>query len=182
MMVRRMVQLFAVCMIGSLSAVADAQAQNAQTRDGFWMSGGLGYGTLGCEACGDTREGGLSVDLSIGGTISPRFLIGAGTSGWTKSEGGSTLTMGLLDARVRFYPWSRGGMFVTGGVGVGSVQETFDGFGSQTETGVGVSLGLGYDFRVSPNMSVTPTWSGFAMRNDVTDANVGQLGIAVTLH
>lgn len=182
MMVRRMVQLVAVCMIGSLSAVADAQAQNAQTRDGFWISGGLGYGSLGCEACGDQREGGMSADLSLGGTISPRFLIGAGTSGWTKSEGGATLTMGLVDARVRFYPSARGGLFLTGGVGVGSVQEKIDGFGSATETGVGVILGLGYDFRVSPNMSITPTWTGFGMRNDVTDANVGQLGIAITLH
>ncbi|HEU4747387.1 MAG TPA: outer membrane beta-barrel protein [Gemmatimonadaceae bacterium] len=181
MMVRRMVQLVAVCMIGSLSVVAEAQAQNAQTRDGFWISGGLGYGTLGCEACG-TREGGLSVDLSLGGTISPRFLIGAGTSGWTKSEGGSTLTMGVVDARVRFYPSTRGGLFLTGGVGVGSVQETFDGLGTETETGVGVILGLGYDIRVSPNMSITPSWTGYGMRNDVTDANVGQLGIAITLH
>lgn len=181
MMLRRMVQLVAVCMIGSLSSVADAQAQNAQTRDGFWFSGGLGYGSLGCEACG-TREGGLSIDLSLGGTISPRFLIGAGTSGWTKSEGGSTLTVGLVDARVRFYPSARGGLFLTGGVGVGSVQEKFDGLGSQTETGPGVILGLGYDIRVSPNMSLTPSWTGFGMRNDVTDANVGQLGIAVTLH
>jgi len=176
-----MVQLFAVCMIGSLSVAADAQAQNARARDGFWISGGLGYGMFGCDGCG-SREGGLSGDLSLGGTISPRFLLGAGTSGWTQSEGGGTLTVGLLDARVRFYPSARGGLFLTGGVGVGSVKASIDGFGSTTETGVGVILGLGYDYRVSPNMSITPYWNGFAMRNDVMDANVGQMGIALTLH
>ncbi len=181
MNVKRSIQYFAVCVIGSLAVVGAAQAQNAQVRQGFWISGGLGYGVLGCENCTD-YEGGVSGGLSLGGTISPRFLLGAGTSGWTKSEAGETLTVGLLDARVRFYPTTRGGFFLTGGLGIGSVKGTVAGFGSQTETGVGVILGLGYDMRVSRNASITPYWNGFAMRNDNIDANVGQLGLAVTLH
>ena len=176
----RLVQLFAVGLIGSVSLVADAQAQN--TRDGFWFSGGLGYGVLGCDACGDSREGGLSGGLSLGGTISPRFLLGAGTAGWTKSEQGTTLTATILDARVRFYPSTTGGFFLTGGAGVGSVTADWSGFGNQTETGFGVILGLGYDLRVSANTSITTFWNGFAMRNSNTDANVGQIGLAVTLH
>jgi len=181
MFVKRMVQLAAVCMISSLSVAADAQAQNAQARQGFWFSGGLGFGSLGCDGCGE-REGSLSADLSIGGTISPRFLLGVGTSGWSKSEAGGTLTVGLLDARVRFYPSARGGLFLTGGIGVGSVTAKIDGFGSSTETGPAMILGLGYDYRVSPNMSITPYWNAFAMKNDYMDANVGQAGIAITLH
>ena len=181
MSVRKMVQLVAVCMISSLSVAADAQAQNAQVRQGFWISGGLGYGSLGCDGCAD-REGALSADISLGGTLSPRFLVGVGTSGWSKSEQGGTLTVGLVDARVRFYPSARGGLFLTGGIGIGSVKATVDGFGSATETGPAAILGLGYDYRVSPNMSVTPYWNAFAMKNDNTDANVGQAGIAITLH
>ena len=181
MFVKRMVQLVAVCMISSLSVAADAQAQNAQARQGFWFSGGLGYGSLGCDDCGD-REGSISADLSIGGTISPRFLLGVGTSGWSKSEAGGTLTVGLVDARVRFYPSARGGLFLTGGIGVGSITAKIDGFGSSTETGPAMILGLGYDYRVAQNMSVTPYWTGFAVKNDNVDANVGQIGIAVTLH
>ena len=181
MIVRRMVQCFALCLLASFSVAASAQAQNAQTRDGFWFSGGLGYGVLGCEDCGD-YEGGLSGGLSLGGTISPRFLVGVGTSGWSKSEQGGTLTVGLLDARVRFYPSTTGGFFLTGGAGVGSVKASVSGFGSATETGLGVILGIGYDWRVARNASVTPFWNGFAMRNSNIDANVGQMGLAVTLH
>ena len=178
MNVRKVLQGLAV--IGSLAVAGVAQAQNAQVRDGFWISGGLGYGMLGCEDCGD-REGGMSGGLSLGGTVSPRFLIGIGTSGWTKSQDGATLTVGLVDARVRFYPRTTGGFFLTGGVGVGSMRGSFGNL-SATESGPGVILGLGYDWRVSPNASVTPYWNGYGMKNDNVDANVGQLGIAVTLH
>jgi Outer membrane protein beta-barrel domain len=181
MLVRRMVQMVAVCMISSLSVAADAQAQNAQTRQGFWFSGGLGYGSLGCNDGCDSREGSLSADISLGGTISPRLLVGVGTSAWSKSENGGTLTVGILDARVRFYPSARGGMFLTGGIGVGSVQAKVGGL-TATESGVGAILGLGYDYRVSQNMSITPYWNAFAMKNDYMDANVGQAGIAITLH
>jgi len=69
--------------VGQLLAVAaftatvagTAQAQNA--RDGFWFSGGLGYGTLGCNDCSG-RTGSISGNLSLGGTISQRFLLGVG--------------------------------------------------------------------------------------------------------
>jgi hypothetical protein len=179
MSAKKLVQCFAVVAAMAVAATS-AHAQNAQIRSGFWFSGGLGYGSLGCDNCGGTRENGVTGDLSLGGTISPRFLLGVGTSGWTKSQQGATLTVGTLDARVRFYPWATGGFFVTGGLGIGTVRQT--GLGTATETGVGTLLGLGYDVRVARNASITPYWNGFAMKNSTTDANVGQLGLAVTLH
>jgi hypothetical protein len=176
---KKLVQCLAV-VVAVASSAASAHAQNAQIRDGFWFSGGHGNGSLGCDKCGGTREGGLSGDLSLGGTISPRFLLGVGTSGWTKSEQGATLTVGTLDARVRFYPSTTGGFFLTGGLGFASVRQT--GFGTATENGVGTILGLGWDIRVARNASITPYWNAFAMKNNNTDANVGQMGLAVTLH
>jgi hypothetical protein len=181
MFLKKAVQWVVVCALGSVSVAGIAQAQNAQARDGFWFSGGLGYGSLGCDNCG-SREGGISGGLSLGGTISPRFLVGVGTSGWTKSQQGATLTVSEIDARVRFYPQTRGGFFLTGGVGVGSVTGSVSGFGSATETGGGVILGMGYDYRVARNTSITPFWNAYAMKNSNTNANVGQIGLAVTLH
>jgi hypothetical protein len=181
---KKMVLSLAVLAALAVSAAsADAQrarAHNSQIRDGFWFSGGLGYGSLGCDNCG-SREGSLTGDLSLGGTISPRFLLGVGTSAWSKTEQGARLTVGTLDARVRFYPSTTGGFFVTGGLGVGSMRGDVGNL-SATETGVGTILGLGWDLRVSKNASITPYWNGFAMRNNDTNANVGQAGIAVTLH
>jgi hypothetical protein len=43
-------------------------------------------------------------------------------------------------------------------------------------------VGLGYDIRVGQNVSLTPYWNGFAMSSSNTDANVGQLGLGVTVH
>src|SRR5690349_23877711 len=109
---------------------------HAQERHGFWFNGGLGWGSLGCDNC-DGREGGSSGGLSLGGTLSPKFLLGVGTTGWTKDEGGARLTTGTLDARMRFYPSVTGGFFLTAGLGVGTIHASIDGFGSDTETGFG---------------------------------------------
>jgi hypothetical protein len=153
---------------------------HAQTRQGFWFNGGLGYGSLGCGDCSD-RTGGLSGSLSLGATLNSHILLGVGTTGWTKSESGATMTVGTLDARLRFYPAAAGGFFLTSGIGVGSVRmETI--FGNGSEMGWGVVLGLGYDIRISNNISLTPFWNGFAVKSSNLDANVGQLGLSITTH
>ena len=170
-----------LCLAGALTIGAGpALGQYPQTRKGFWFNGGLGWGSLGCNGCG-TRTGGLSGGLSLGGTISPTFLLGGGTTGWTKSESGTTLTVGTVDLRARFYTSATGGFFITGGVGLGSISAGFGGF-TASETGVGVLLGLGYDFRVGRNVSLTPYFNGFGVKTSNDDANVVQLGLSVTIH
>jgi hypothetical protein len=161
---------------------APVLAQNAQARHGFWFSGGLGYGSLGCEGCAG-RSGSWSGGLSLGGTLSPKFLLGVGTAAWTKSELGGSFTVGTLDARVRFYPSAGGGFFLTGGAGVGSVTAGFN-FGNATitETGVSMLIGIGMDLRVGSNVSVTPFWNGFGVRTSNGNSNVGQLGVGITVH
>ena len=150
-------------------------------RRGFWFSGGLGYGSLGCDDCSG-REGGLSGGIQLGGSISPKVLLGGGTTGWTKSEGPVTLTVGTVVALIRFYPSATGGFFLLGGLGLGGIYTSIEGFGSDSETGGGALLGLGYDISVGENVSLTPFWNGFAARTSNADANVGQLGLSVTFH
>jgi hypothetical protein len=163
------------------ASVAPVTPINKHQRRGFWFNGGLGYGSLGCDDCGD-REGGLSGGIELGGSVSQKVLLGVGTTGWTKDEGGATLTVGTLVALIRFYPSATGGFFLIGGLGVGSIHAEVDGFGSDTETGGGALLGLGYDIRVGENVSLTPFWNGFAARTSNADANVGQLGLSITVH
>lgn len=112
----------------------------AQDRHGFWFNGGPGYGSLGCDNCG-SREGGLSGGLSLGGTLSPHVLLGVGTSGWYKEEFGVALTVGTLDARLRFYPSRTGRFFLTTGLGLGTIHASISGLAGDTETGVGFMLG-----------------------------------------
>ena len=155
--------------------------QQPQLRHGFWFSGGLGYGSLGCQDCG-SREGALSGNISLGGTLSQKVLLGVSTNGWTKSENGSSLTVGSLTAAIRFYPSPTGGFFLTGGLGLGTVSAGISGFGSASETGVAALLGLGYDIPVSHSVSLSPYWNGFALSYSGGDANVGQIGLGITVH
>jgi hypothetical protein len=173
-----MAQLVAV--VAGLAVGTAAQAQQAPIRQGFWFSGGLGAGSLGSNG-GTSRETGMSGDISLGGTLSPRWLLGVGSSGWSKSQQGARLTVATLDARVRFYPSATGGFFLTGGIGGASIRASAGGL-SATENGAGAVFGLGYDYRVAQNASITPYWNGFAMKSSNNDANVGQVGLAITLH
>ena len=169
-----------VCSL-TLGAVPTAAQTYPQTRHGFWFNVGLGYGSLGCKDCSD-QTGGLSGGLSLGGTLSPSWLLGVGTTGWTKSENGATLTVGTLDARVRFYPTEKGGFFLTGGLGLGSISAGVSGFGSASETGVGLVLGLGIDLRIGRSVSLTPFLNGFGIKTSNADARVGQIGLGITFH
>jgi hypothetical protein len=91
------------------SSAPQSLVRSRRIRDGFWFNLGFGYGVLGCSDCNGTT-GGFTGGLALGGTLSPRFLLGVGTTGWTKSESGVTLTVGTLDARLRFYPSATGGL------------------------------------------------------------------------
>lgn len=154
-----------------------APAQRPHTRQGFWFNIGLGYASLGCQACG-SREGGPTGSLALGGTLSQKVVIGAGTTGWAKSSGDPDLVVGTLTALIRFYPSATGGFFILGGLGVGIIAADI----TDVEKGVGALVGFGYDVRVGNNVSITPFWNGFAVNTTNADANVGQLGIGVTLH
>jgi hypothetical protein len=159
---------------------AIAPTARPQTREGLWFSGGLGVGVAGCVGCLG-REIGASGGLSLGGTISERVLLGVGTTGWYKSIDGVALTGGTFDARLRFYPAVSSGFFLTAGGGLGSVAVS-NGFVSDSETGVGVLFGLGWDARVGRNVSLTPFYNGFAVGVDSGTFFVDQFGIAVTIH
>jgi hypothetical protein len=171
-----------VCLVGAATlGTSPAFGQgHAQTRSGFWFNGGLGYGSLGCNDCGD-RTGGLSGGLSVGGTLSSRVLLGIGTTGWMKSDQGYTMSTGTLDARIRFYPSATGGLYLTGGLGLGQARVETP-IGDASEMGFGFVVGMGYDIRIANNLSLTPFWTGFAVQSDNLNMNVGQIGLSITAH
>jgi hypothetical protein len=136
---------------------------------------------LGCVSC-DGHLSGASGGLSLGGTMNDKLLLGLGTTGWYRSRDGVALNAGTLDARLRFYPSVTSGLFLTGGLGLGTIRVGANGLGSERETGVGFVLGLGWDVRIRQNMSLTPFWNGSAVRTSSADANFGQFGLGITIH
>lgn len=164
-----------VAVIGS----TDASAQSVDPHSGIWLGAGVGYGALGCDGCGD-REGSLSGQLAVGGTMSDELLVGVGLNVWTDSENDATLTAGLLTAQARVYAVR--GLYFTGGLGIGRLSSDFDGLGGDGATGFGVMLGVGYDFRVGPNVSITPYAAGYSIETDPINVTVYHAGIGVTIH
>jgi hypothetical protein len=162
-----------------LVATSSAEAQNR--RHGLWFSGGLGYGSLSCDDC-EERVGGGAGFLTLGGTVNPHWLLGVGTAGFNRDDDGVKTTVGTLDFRVRFYPSVTSGFFLTGGIGYGSIKVDIDDGPENTENGASFLLGLGYDIPIGKTVSLTPFLNGFGVKNDDADANVGQIGLAITVH
>lgn len=176
------------CLAAS-SGRAQAQASHRYERKGFWFSGGLGYGSagVGCTGCfGLTREDGVSGFLALGGTVSRHLLLGFESNGWTKSEGGATVSLGTGALSARIYPSVKDGLFVR--VGAGLAGETVSASGSSdTHTGFGMSGGLGYDIPVGRKVAITPVagitagWLGRVGGVSNYHFDVLQVAIGVTL-
>ncbi|HET9469314.1 MAG TPA: hypothetical protein VFO48_12905, partial [Vicinamibacterales bacterium] len=140
---------------------------------------GIGFG--GCQGC-IGRDPGASGGLSLGTTLTDKVLLGVGTSGWYRSyANGVTLGGGITDLRVRFYPSLSSGLFLTGGLGVGTVRVGL-GSVSDTDYGVGSVFGAGWDIRLRPNVSLTPFYNGFAVQTSYDQGYVDQFGIGITIH
>ena len=171
-------QVFTVFTALAIALPTAAAAQ--QYRSGFWINGGIGLGSYGCEGC-DGRESGGSATLSLGGTLSQKVSLGVGINVWAKEYEGLDLTTSTLTALIRFYPSATGGFYLTGGLGIASESVSADDI-SVSVSGTGVLLGLGYDIRIGNNISLTPFWHGNGMAFDEGNSNFGQLGLSLTVH
>ncbi|NUQ12429.1 MAG: outer membrane beta-barrel protein [Gemmatimonadaceae bacterium] len=161
-----------------LAAAPLAAQSNPQTREGFWISFGFGYGSLGCEGC-DERESGTSGYLRLGGTLSQRLLIGGEVNMWSKSAGGATLSVGNIGPVLYFYPNPMGGLFLKGGLGMAQIDLDVGAF-QGTDTGVGVTLGVGYDARVGRNFALTPYFDLLSSSFDGGTLNTVAFGLGFT--
>lgn len=188
---RAVTRFSAVVALLALVGTTTSQAQHPQTRQGFWIGFGLGFGSLGlsCTGCSSiNRESGVSGYLKMGGTVSDKLLLGGETNGWSKKIQGTTVTAGNLSFTAYYYPAPANGFFLRGGLGFASYQEQ----GESAAVGFGMSFGAGYDVRVGTNFSLTPyanfNWgsvgdagSGGLVIPGVKE-NVFQMGLGFTWH
>jgi hypothetical protein len=159
-------------------------AQKPQTREGFWIGFGFGYGGLDitCDGCEVDRESGVSGYLKLGGSLSQNVLLGVQTLGWYKDIEGVDFSQGSLTGNIWWYPSATGGFWLTGGAGLSRLEVDAGPLGSESESGFAALGGLGYDIRVGRNISIVPsgTWQfGFY---DGGGANVLQLALGITFH
>jgi hypothetical protein len=189
---------FALVALFAAIPVGRAHAQGKpQTRDGFTIAFGVGSGSVGftCDFCSSDRRKDGTAFLRIGGAISPNIILAGQTRGWTHEEAGETTTVGFLLGDVLFYPMSESGLYVEGGLGIGTMSNKDNNSGDElTLTGGALSVGTGYDIRVGRNFSLTPfiafagTGKGTPKQNGTTipggrlSTNLWQFGIGFTWH
>ena len=163
-------------------------------RDGFWIGFGWGAGRIsfGADASAADPVTSLSGHLRLGGTISPNWLLGAETNGWTGDVNGASAQFGTLMGTATFYPEPAGNFFLKGGLGFGRYHEDL-GSDNGEATGGALQLGLGYDFRFKGNFGLSVvgnyiTTSGWEYKFDGTpvganvDPRLFQVGLGLIWH
>ena len=176
---------------GSLSRSADPE--EASHRDGLWWGVGMGAGfdRFFCEICDGNIQAGWTGYLRLGGTVSPRLLLGGELSGWLNGKEEATQTMGAVSFVAYWYP-SPSNVYLKGGGGVIGFRSS-DGDNAVTSTTFGPLLGLGYEQLISPKVSVVPFFNvlvapsgALRFNGDEVIDSVGfvlwQGGVGVTVH
>ncbi len=140
---------------------------SGRSRHGFW--GSLGFGA-GSEAV-DLKNDGLgysdqltepTMQLRLGGTLNQSLRLGAELSSWFHTihdqNGASAVeSVGGLFAIAQFYPLSRAGLYLKGGLGFGRSAVAYQGGPTISDVGFAAVLGLGYDIRLGRHFALTPT-------------------------
>jgi hypothetical protein len=185
-------------MAAALLLLASPAFAQSAPRQGFTVSFGLGAGSAGFSYEGSTsdRIAGPSGYLRLGGAITPGLVIAGESHGWMHSEGTVTSRVSYLLAVAQWYPQVAGGFHLTGGLGMGMVNEkdTDPSLGYDLESvGVAGHVGLGYDLRMSRNFSLTPYLNFLGMGGGepkidgaglggTLSANVVQFGLGFSWH
>ena len=149
----------------------------------------MGSAGIDCDECEDDRETGLTGYLRLGGYLRPNLFLGGETNGWLKSEDGVDSRISHISAVGLWYPQPATGFFLKTGLGF-SLMSADDDIDELSSSGMGLTLGGGYDWRTGANFAVTPfvnylrSFSGSADFNGVDagdlDTNLFQFGIGVT--
>ena len=196
----RIMLLRSVALVLLCAAPLLAQS-GAPHRDGLTATIGLGIGSAGvtCDVCESERESAPTLMLRVGGAYAPDLIFGAELNLWSKSEvddetgDEARVRIATVNAVVQWYPQLDGGFFVHAGAGIGTIRSELlnsaTGNASARTTALGYQVGAGWDVRVAPSISVTPyaTFFGTAAgkvkdSDSKIDGNVGQIGVALTLH
>lgn len=159
----------------------NAEAQHPH--QGFWIGFGLGGGINTADGFEGGRAGAAGY-LRMGGTVSPKVLLGGEAIGWGRTIDEVTIGAGNTSFIVQFYPGSNGGVFLKGGLGIATIRVSTDILGvdvQATETGFGTTLGLGYDARVGRSLFLTPNVDVIWQTYDIGGASADQAIVLFTL-
>jgi len=161
-------------------------------RQGFWLAFGLGGGAESFDANDglgwSDDKGGATGYLKLGGTVSQSLLLGAEANVWASRYRGQGYdrTLSSLMFIAQWYPAPRSDFWLRGGLGWAhdelDLYPNTSGNVVTGRNGTALAVGLGYDFRVSRNVSITPSLDLQGQRYRDHDERVVSFGIGVTFH
>lgn len=123
--------------------------------------------------------------LRLGGTPDPSVRLGAEFFGWWNPVPDGTETFGTALVTVQFYPSPTAGFYLKAGGGIAESGVHFDYYPDNSEVGFAWSAGIGYDFALTPQISIGPTidfYQGtFTKRYEATlSERVVNFGVQIT--
>lgn len=137
---------------------SSAEAQEEARREGFWVSVGVGAGATTADVASNLSHWGGAGYVRAGGVPDEHVVIGTEMLGWVTGQDDVVTTRGVVTLFVQYYPSRTGGLFFKGGLGGAGVAVWTDlspGTTVRSNGGFGMTLGSGYEFRLSRVASVT---------------------------
>jgi len=182
-------RIVTLALLGSLTLLQAAGAQEAPARRGFWLGFGLGGGANLTTTLDDGSPGGFAGMFRAGGTLNPKWLLGGESAGWIRDvEEDAWAYRSNFSAIAMFYPSATGGWFLKAGPSIAILNETstvssqVDGVDltatlSATEVGFGGTFGVGYDLKIGRNLYLVPevTYLLQAFTGRTTDTPLGTI-------
>lgn len=174
----------AALVITMLSSTLAGAETYPQTREGWLVGFGVGGGSAGLSANGESsnREGGFAGSFRVGYAFQPQVSLELDSNGWSREEGGTTTTFSVGTVALNYYPGGQA-FVLRGGVGFGSADVSTQ-VGSKTltgsESGFGLTLGAAYEFRIMRTLALSPQVDFGWMTLSEFDANYINGGLGLT--
>jgi len=138
----------------------------------------------------DERFGGVAGTLGLGWTVGQSVVIGVETQWWVRPDAFFALAMANVNGVVLFYPSKTLGLWLKGGAGWLGAGGSAPGV-EVTGSGMGWTLGVGYDLYLGSTIAFTPYLTYVGSGNVSTTVNeipidvslspnFWQFGLAVT--
>ncbi len=157
---RKLAVSLSVALLAFLTASTARAGSYPHERDGVVLGFNLGGGSAGINVTGldSNREGGFGGNFRVGYAFSPQVAAGLEGNMWTKNVDNETWTFSVGGPALTYYPGGTG-FFVRGGVGVGTVDYSFDQGGvtiSSSDDGFGFLVATGYEWRLGHKFALGP--------------------------
>ena len=159
-------------------------------RQGLWGAIGVGGGAESFNSYdglgwSNDRWGGL-VFAKAGFTVNQNLTIGGEGQLWVTEYSNYRRTLGSLMIIGQLYPAAKQGFFLKGGGGWTRDQlrlyYTPTTPAPSYRSGWGWVAGMGYDFRIAPSVSITPSLDFVGQRFHAHDERLINFGMAITFH